>query len=150
MQRRHAPVMIQKKLLEPAIMQKRALGRGGAGCALLLMLVAPRLLDGAAVMDLSGSWRFALDRADVGMAEGWQTRELSDEIQLPGLLQAQGYGDPISADTPWVLSLYDQNWHLRAPYQAYAAGPDVKVPFLAQPPRHYLGAAWYQRDIEIP
>ena len=22
--------------------------------------------------------------------------------------------------------------------------------FLSQPPRHYLGAAWYQREIEIP
>src|SRR5205823_222485 len=27
---------------------------------------------------------------------------------------------------------------------------NVKVPFVCQPPRHYLGAAWYQRDIEIP
>jgi hypothetical protein len=26
----------------------------------------------------------------------------------------------------------------------------VEVPFLAQPPKHYLGAAWYQRDVEIP
>src|SRR5207302_2103138 len=26
----------------------------------------------------------------------------------------------------------------------------VEVPFLSQPPRHYLGVAWYQRDIEIP
>jgi hypothetical protein len=26
----------------------------------------------------------------------------------------------------------------------------VEVPFLSQPPKHYLGAAWYQRDIEIP
>jgi len=26
----------------------------------------------------------------------------------------------------------------------------VKVPFISQPVRHYLGAAWYQRDVEIP
>ncbi|PYS69522.1 MAG: glycoside hydrolase, partial [Acidobacteria bacterium] len=46
--------------------------------------------------------------------------------------------------------LYDRNWFLRAEYKQYASGPNVRVPFLSQPPRHYLGAAWYQRDIEIP
>src|SRR5436190_3125825 len=101
-------------------------------------------------VDLSGQWRFALDRSDVGIAEQWFTRSLQDRINLPGVLQSQGYGDEISAKTPWVLSLYDRNWFLRAEYKQYASGPNVRVPFLSQPPRHYLGAAWYQRDIEIP
>ena len=26
----------------------------------------------------------------------------------------------------------------------------VEVPFLSQPPRHYLGVAWYQRDVVVP
>src|SRR5262249_39764821 len=69
---------------------------------------------------------------------------------LPGALQSQGYGDEISVNTPWVLTLYDRNWFLRADYQAYTNAGHVKVPFVCQPPRHYLGAAWYQRDVEIP
>src|SRR5205807_875702 len=103
-----------------------------------------------APIDLAGQWRFALDRADVGVKEEWFDKQLPDRITLPGVLQAQGYGDEISTSTPWVLSLYDRWWYLRADYKAYTEPGNVKVPFLSQPPRHYLGAAWYQRDIEIP
>src|SRR5207244_7718090 len=48
-----------------------------------------------------------------------------------------------------VLTLYDRSWYLRDDYRAYIEPGKVKVPFLSQPPRHYLGAAWYQRDIQI-
>jgi hypothetical protein len=122
----------------------------------LRRLVAAGLLAGAAsahaadVLDLSGAWRFALDRADAGVAEHWDERTLPDRIRIPGILNAQGYGDAITAQTPWVLSLYDKHWNLRADYRAYTAPGQVKVPFLSQPPRHYLGAAWYQRDVDVP
>jgi len=99
--------------------------------------------------DLAGEWRFAMDSSDLGVKEKWFDRTLTDRIKLPGVLQAQGYGDEITAKTPWVLSLYDRNWFLRSDYKKYAQGM-VRVPFLAQPPRHYLGVAWYQREMEIP
>ena len=98
---------------------------------------------------LAGEWRFALDRNDVGTNEQWFARNLPDKINLPGVLEAQGSGDQISINTPWVLTLYDHFWYLRADYAAYTNAGSVKVPFLCQPPRHYLGAAWYQRDIEL-
>jgi hypothetical protein len=101
-------------------------------------------------LDLSGTWRFALDRDDQGVAVHWYGQPLAGHIRLPGILNAQGFGDEISAQTPWVLSLYDKDWKLREDYKAYAAPGKVKVPFLSQPPRHYLGAAWYQRDIDVP
>ncbi len=31
-----------------------------------------------------------------------------------------------------------------------ARAGNIKVPFFLQPQKHYVGAAWYQRDIEIP
>ena len=101
---------------------------------------------------LAGEWQFALDRDDAGLRDEWFGRDLTGAgtILLPGILQSQGYGDPISIDTPWVLSLYDRHWYLRDDYRPYTVPGHVKVPFLCQPPRHYLGAAWYQRDIEIP
>lgn len=99
---------------------------------------------------LDGQWRFALDRQDVGVKEQWFARELPDTIQLPGVLQAQGYGDEIGIHTPWVLSLYDPFWYLRKEYAPYTNAGAVKVPFISQPPRHYLGVAWYQRQIRIP
>lgn len=101
-------------------------------------------------LTLSGTWQFALDKEDKGISEKWFDQNLADKIQLPGILQSQGFGNEISKDTPWVLSLYDKNWSLREDYKAYTNPGKVKVPFLSQPPKHYLGAAWYQKDIEIP
>lgn len=103
-----------------------------------------------AQIDLSGEWRFALDRDNVGVKENWFDQSLRDKIKLPGILQSQGYGDEISTKTPWVLSLYDRTWFEREDYKAYTKPGNVKVPFLSQPPRHYIGPAWYQRDIVVP
>ena len=123
--------------------------------ALLLLSLLLSALTGpnaaaAATMTLDGQWRFALDRTDAGLTENWPTKILPDTIQLPGILESQGYGDAISTETPWVLSLYDHFWYLRANYSAYTNAGSVKVPFICQPVRHYLGAAWYQRDFEVP
>ena len=118
--------------------------------AAFLIGIGPRPLRADETISLAGQWRFALDRNDTGTNENWFTRNLSDKIQLPGVLEAQGYGDEIGIHTPWVLTLYDHFWYLRADYAAYTNAGRVKVPFLCQPPRHYLGAAWYQRDFEIP
>jgi hypothetical protein len=107
-------------------------------------------LHAAEVRDLSGQWRFAMDRNDEGMAQDWYSRDLAGKIAIPGILQAQGQGDQITAKTPWVLSLYDKNWDQREDYKPHTEPGKVKVPFLSQPPRHYLGAAWYQRDVEVP
>ncbi len=93
-----------------------------------------------AAISLAGAWRFALDPADEGVAGKWFERKLEKSIKLPGILQAQGFGDPVGPETPWVSGLHDRSWHLRADYRAYAIPGKTKVPFLCQPPRHYLGA----------
>ena len=98
---------------------------------------------------LDGFWRFEVDSEDRGVQQQWFNRDLRNRIRLPGILQAQGFGDEISTNTLWVLSLYDRFWYLREDYKAYTELGKVKVPFLSQPPRHYLGAAWYQRDVQI-
>ena len=99
--------------------------------------------------DLAGIWRFEIDKEDRGFAEHWEKRRLTHTITLPGCLQAQGYGDAISEDTPWVQSLYDALWYQRGEY-VYAQENGTKVPFLSQPPRHYTGKAWYQKTIFVP
>ena len=106
---------------------------------------------GTEQLNLEGTWGFSLDRRDVGIREEWFTRDLADRIKLPGILQSQGYGDEISVDTPWVLGLGGEWWKLQPEElrHAFSQPGRVQVPFLSQPPRHYLGAAWYQRDIEI-
>lgn len=117
---------------------------------LTVALVCPARASADESIPLAGEWRFALDRADAGVRERWFDQYLLGRITLPGVLQSQNYGDEISTETPWVLSLYDRFWFLREEYKAYARAREVKVPFLSQPLRHYVGPAWYQRDVDIP
>jgi beta-galactosidase len=100
---------------------------------------------------LEGEWRFAMDRDDSGIQQQWFLHNLDDRVRLPGILQSQGYGDEISIDTPWVAALpRDMRWYLLPQYQVYTKPGNVKMPYLSQPQRHYLGLAWYQRDMDIP
>jgi len=115
---------------------------------LLLILLAPTASQ-AYPFQLDGVWRFEIDPTNTGVQEQWFTRPLRRIIRLPGILQSQNYGNEIGTDTPWVLSLYDRNWFLREDYKAYTERGKVKIPFLSQPQRHYVGAAWFQRDIDI-
>lgn len=75
--------------------------------------------------------------------------EQAGTIQLPGILQAQGYGEEITRETFWVSGLHDPFWYEREEYQ-YGQEQGVSIPFLAQPSRHFLGEAWYERIIQIP
>src|SRR5579883_2842619 len=109
------------------------------------LLLFAAFASAAETIDLSGSWRFALDGEDKGVAENWFAREMPERISLPGILQAQGFGDEISTNTNWILTLYDHYWFLREEYRNYAEPGNVKIPFLSQPPRHYAGAAWYEK-----
>ncbi|HVE58483.1 MAG TPA: glycoside hydrolase family 2 TIM barrel-domain containing protein, partial [Pyrinomonadaceae bacterium] len=116
----------------------------------VLYLLFPSSFSAAENIDLAGNWQFALDPMDKGVQDNWFDQSLTDKILLPGALQSQGFGNEISTQTPWVLSLYDKNWFLREDYKNFAKQGATKVPFLSQPPKHYLGAAWYNREIEIP
>lgn len=127
--------------------------RKGILAGLLLVaaaLVWPARAHAGEAVQLAGEWRFALDRADNGVRERWFERDLPERIKLPGVLQSQGFGDEISTRTPWVLSLYDRFWFMREEFKPYTRPGAVRVPFLSQPPRHYVGVAWYQREIEVP
>src|ERR1044071_8795817 len=117
---------------------------------LIVYIVASQIAHASYPTSLDGYWRFELDPADAGVQQQWFGRALRGYIRLPGILQAQYFGNDTTTETPWVLSLYDRYWYLREDYKAYTERGKVKVPFLSQPPRHYLGPAWYQRDIEIP
>ncbi|HWQ12152.1 MAG TPA: glycoside hydrolase family 2 TIM barrel-domain containing protein [Roseiflexaceae bacterium] len=101
-------------------------------------------------MDLSGTWSFRLDPQDVGIAERWFERSLDGTIQLPGSLQAQGYGDEVRVDTPWTGGIIDRSWFTEPRYAPYREPGNVKVPFWLQPEKYYAGAAWYQREFEAP
>ncbi len=120
-----------------------------AGGAVALQLGAAGLCAENAI-SLEGSWRFQLDRNDMGGAEKWYERALPDRIKLPGSLPAQGIGDAVTVDTKWIGGIVDKSWFTAPEYAKYRQPDNVKVPFWLQPEKHYAGAAWYQRDIEVP
>ncbi|WP_347304049.1 sugar-binding domain-containing protein [Croceibacterium sp. TMG7-5b_MA50] len=114
---------------------------------------APSVPEHEGAISLAGEWRFALDPADVGSADYWFNKVMPSDlsIRLPGILQTQGFGNEIEADTQFVAALpRDMRWYLLPQYEPYTRPGNVKVPYLSQPIRHYLGVAWYQRDIEVP
>ncbi len=73
------------------------------------------------VQSLAGAWDFALDPADRGVEDAWALRGLGDSIWLPGTTDEARKGEP-GPERDGVLTR-----------------------------RHeYIGAAWYQREIEVP
>ena len=107
----------------------------------------------AGAQSLAGQWRFSLDRGDVGAKGRWFAQDLpgTSQISLPGILQMQGYGDDIEATTQFVAALpRDMAWYKLPQYAEYTKPGHVEVPYLSQPVKHYLGVAWYQREIDIP
>lgn len=113
-----------------------------------LVLTACRQADNK--QSLQGEWRFALDRNDRGLAEQWYTRSLTDTIHLPGSLQEQGYGDEVGIETPWTGQIVDKSWYDSPLYEKFRQPGNIKVPFWLNPDRHYVGVAWYQKEIDIP
>jgi hypothetical protein len=101
-------------------------------------------------VSLAGSWRFALDRSDAGVSERWFEHSLPDRIKLPGGLTEQGIGDPPSLSTPWVGGVQKPNWYLDPSLAPYSTPENFKFPYWLTPELYYAGAAWFQRDIEIP
>ncbi len=97
---------------------------------------------------LAGTWRFQTDVRGDGEADKWYLYQLKDNINIPGIMQAQGYGNDINEDTCFMSSLHDELWYSREEYKCGQA-EGMKVPFLAQPPKHYMGKAWYQTDFRV-
>ncbi len=119
-----------------------------ASAALLLTTALP--MSAATTLDLAGTWRFELDRHNTGAAERWFARPLAATIDLPGSLPAAGIGDPVTADTAWTGGIVDRSYYTAPAYAPYREPGHIKVPFWLQPETHYVGAAWFQRDVAFP
>ncbi len=101
-------------------------------------------------VDLGAIWRRALDQDDAGLTQRWFQRPLPDLLPLPGSLENQGVGNPVTLTTPWTGDVIDRSFFTAPEYGRYRTDGKVKVPFFPQPDSWYRGAAWYQREIEIP
>jgi len=81
------------------------------------------LISGCAKnIDLAGTWQFQLDPENAGVEEAWFTKQLSDEVQLPGTTDENEKG--VRNEVAHIDRL-SRVWE-------------------------WKGAAWYQREVKIP
>lgn len=118
--------------------------------ALYFFLILFTLQAQGQSISLAGKWRFAIDRSDVGIKDKWFNNTLSDAITLPGSMAENIKGDDITLQTKWTGSIYDSSFFFRPSLAKYRQAGNVKIPFWLTPNKHYVGVAWYQRDIQIP
>lgn len=101
-------------------------------------------------IDLSGAWNFKIDSLDEGISEKWFSQTLTETVNLPGSMAENGKGNDVSVNSKWTGSIVDRAWFNEDKYERYRKIGNVKIPFWLQPVKHYIGAAWYQKEVEIP
>ena len=100
--------------------------------------------------DLSGEWTYRLDIKNVGATEHWYNQKFKQVIQLPGSLRENNIGNDPSLTTQWTGSIYDSSWFFNPAMEEYRQEGNMKFPFWLTPDKHFIGAAWYQKEIVIP
>lgn len=114
-----------------------------------LLLISACTQQNETALNLSGAWKFQIDSLDVGITEKWYERTLSDQVMLPGSMAENNRGNNISVNTEWTGQIVDMSWYTDAKYARYREAGNIKIPFWLQPAKHYVGVAWYQKEIEI-
>jgi len=101
-------------------------------------------------INLAGNWHFEMDRQDAGVTEKWYNRNLSDNIKLPGSMAQFLKGDEITLKTKWTGSIYDSSFYFVPRLKKFREPGNIHIPFWLTPARHYVGVAWYQKEVNIP
>ena len=94
------------------------------GCSLLLLWScrSKKTSNLRPVINLSGTWQFQLDSANVGIKQHWYAQSLKDSVRLPGSLDQNKKG---------IVNHDTTDLHLNRKY-------------------YYVGAAWFRKEINIP
>jgi hypothetical protein len=101
-------------------------------------------------ISIAGKWRFKIDAQDEGIKGKWYLTVLPETINLPGSMAENLKGDDITLKTKWTGSIYDSSYFFHPRLEKYRKPGNLKIPFWLTPAKHYTGAAWYQKEIEIP
>ncbi len=101
-------------------------------------------------LSLAGEWKFATDSLDQGIDQEWFRAPLAETVLLPGSMAENGKGDEVTITTPWTGDIVDKSYFTDSKYEKYRQPGNIKIPFWLKPEKYYKGAAWYQKDVEIP
>jgi len=101
-------------------------------------------------ISLAGVWNFRVDSLDLGLAQKWYTSSFDEFVNLPGSMAENGKGDEVSLGTEWVGNIVDSSYFHNEKYRKYRQPDNFKIPFWLKPVKHYMGPAWYQKEIRLP
>ncbi len=132
-----------------------------ATCVLLFTLAAlgraaePQQASGPHSLDLSGRWALRLDpdghggQGSAPLNQQWFSSTAPQEVALPGSIQAQGFGAAPALNSNWTGSVRPEVLAMPR-YEPFLTPDNFKMPFWLQPKHHYVGPAWFQREVQIP
>jgi hypothetical protein len=103
-------------------------------------------------INLAGPWRFRMDPGNEGIRDKWFATTLSDTntVHLPGSMVENGKGNAVTLATHWIASIRDSSFYFDPRLAKYCKKDPPWFPFFLTPKKHYVGAAWYQKEIVIP
>lgn len=101
-------------------------------------------------IDLAGKWQFQIDSNDVGVTEKWYNTRLKEVVTLPGSMAENGKGDDITLQTKWTGTIYDSSFYFNPRLAKYRQPGNIHIPFWLTPAKYYVGAAWYQKEVDVP
>jgi hypothetical protein len=116
----------------------------------VLLLGGACTVDKVSTIDLSGEWQFKMDPSDQGETKTWFSNLLPETLHLPGSMVENGKGEEITLNTQWTGGVRNPNWHEDPNYAPYHDPGNIRFPYWLQPEKKYTGAAWYQKQINIP
>ncbi|HYW35218.1 MAG TPA: glycoside hydrolase family 2 TIM barrel-domain containing protein [Balneolaceae bacterium] len=102
------------------------------------------------IINLAGQWHFQMDAANKGIQNKWYKKKLSGSIHLPGSMVGNDKGNPVTIHTNWTGSIRDSSFYYDPRLAKYRKKNPPWFPFFLTPRKHYVGAAWYQKDVTIP
>ena len=117
---------------------------------LFFALIALTAFKGDETISLHGIWKFQADPDDKGISEKWFSSRLQDQIKLPGSMTENLKGDDITLKTKWTGSIYDSSFYYNSRLEKYRQPGNIHIPFWLTPLKHYVGVAWYQKDVNVP
>jgi hypothetical protein len=101
-------------------------------------------------ISLSGEWGFRIDSLNQGIDNEWYNDSFTESVRLPGSMAENGKGDEVTLKTDWTGDIVDRSYFTEKKYEKYRQPGNIKIPFWLKPVKYFKGAAWYQKEIEIP
>ena len=101
-------------------------------------------------MSLAGEWRFRIDSLDKGIDQQWYNLAFDETVKLPGSMAENGKGEEVTVNTDWTGNIIDRSYFTDKKYEKYRQPGNIKIPFWLKPVKYYKGAAWYQKEIDLP